>query len=766
MGSAGVGGQIVMTYSLGHVGGGTAGIISQLTVLFAVAGGVSCSAIRSRPTFVMGAALTLTASPLTVLSASPRLLRVSGSNETRRSISRARPVLAFSDGLSRGSGRHGEVSGLQQGGGGRDSDVPDLRRTHRRQPVRRARAEVQAAPAPGTHRAGVATAIFAMCVLLLAALDAPPATLVTAGFGVGVFGGCCLLSVWRPLAASMIALSVFSALQIAVIAQGHLWMLFQGAVVVALKVILFVLLIGGVQAGLRIRDIRRQTRTGDRKLVAAMIAATWSPASMLGLWVRHQEAAGLPGRRQARHRGRDAGVARSTGPRKFDAAWRPAHRRGTWYRLSHAFDGEPAAAEGGQNETNLPWLLRLRWGALAGQLLTIVFVRYVMRSPLPIASLFGLLAISLLTSVAWQLRPTGLVIRSSWLGAVMVLDVLLLTGLLYFTGGPINPFSFLYLVQIALAAVILRPRVDLGAGGAVAGGSACCSSGTSRWCWASRTPSTCGCTCTACGSRSASARRSSSTSCCAFAARSPSARAELQARATWWRGRSGWPRWRRWPPARRTSCRRRWHHRGGRQGAGARARAADGETGAASHVAEDVQLIRAQVERCRAILERMAPTPARARASGCAPATVDELVARLARGPARRGRVRADVDPRCPRCSLRVPPRAVAQALRGVLKNAQDASPAERRGRPDRRAARTAPSIRDRRSRRGHAARGAGARRRAVLHDQGAGRGMGLGLFLARAVVERLGGELRLDSERGPRHDARPCACRCRSARE
>jgi len=84
--------------------------------------------------------------------------------------------------------------------------------------------------------------------------------------------------------------------------------------------------------------------------------------------------------------------------------------------------GEPAAADGGQNETNLPWLLRLRWGALAGQLLTIVFVRYVMRSPIPIGSLFGLLAISLLTSVAWQLRPAGLVIRSSWLGATMVLD--------------------------------------------------------------------------------------------------------------------------------------------------------------------------------------------------------------------------------------------------------------------------------------------------------------------------------------------------------
>ncbi len=140
----------------------------------------------------------------------------------------------------------------------------------------------------------VATAIFSMCFLLLVSLDAPAPTLVTAGFGVGLFGGCCLLSAWRPLAASVIALSVFSALQIAVIAQGHLWMLFQGAVVVALKVILFVLLIGGVKAGLRIRDIRRQTHARDRKLVAAIMAATVAAGVVLGLWVRRHEADAYP----------------------------------------------------------------------------------------------------------------------------------------------------------------------------------------------------------------------------------------------------------------------------------------------------------------------------------------------------------------------------------------------------------------------------------------------------------------------------------------
>ena len=74
MGCAGVGGQVVMSYSLGHVGGGTAGIISQLTVLFAVAGGVLIFGDPIRPTFVAGAALTLAGVALTVLSASPRLL--------------------------------------------------------------------------------------------------------------------------------------------------------------------------------------------------------------------------------------------------------------------------------------------------------------------------------------------------------------------------------------------------------------------------------------------------------------------------------------------------------------------------------------------------------------------------------------------------------------------------------------------------------------------------------------------------------------------
>jgi drug/metabolite transporter (DMT)-like permease len=74
VGGAGVGGQIIMTSSLQHVGGATAGIISQLTVLFAVAFGAIVLGDRITVSFAIGGAMTLTGVALTVLSATPRLV--------------------------------------------------------------------------------------------------------------------------------------------------------------------------------------------------------------------------------------------------------------------------------------------------------------------------------------------------------------------------------------------------------------------------------------------------------------------------------------------------------------------------------------------------------------------------------------------------------------------------------------------------------------------------------------------------------------------
>ena len=49
-------------------------------------------------------------------------------------------------------------------------------------------------------------------------------------------------------------------------------------------------------------------------------------------------------------------------------------------------------------------------------------------------------------------------LREAHIGILVTLDLLLFSGLLDFTGGPENPFSFLYLIHLALAAHVLRPR--------------------------------------------------------------------------------------------------------------------------------------------------------------------------------------------------------------------------------------------------------------------------------------------------------------------
>jgi len=66
--------QLILSESLEHVSGTTAGIISQLTVLFAVAGGAVFLGDRLTPSFLVGGALTLSGVALTVLSTSPRFV--------------------------------------------------------------------------------------------------------------------------------------------------------------------------------------------------------------------------------------------------------------------------------------------------------------------------------------------------------------------------------------------------------------------------------------------------------------------------------------------------------------------------------------------------------------------------------------------------------------------------------------------------------------------------------------------------------------------
>ena len=109
-------------------------------------------------------------------------------------------------------------------------------------------------------------------------------------------------------------------------------------------------------------------------------------------------------------------------------------------------------------EISLDWLIRLRWGAAAGQVATIAVAWRVFHEPAPPARLVGLVLVLVLSNlllVALR-RPTAF--PRAWCGAALTLDTLLLTGLLHATGGASNPFSVLYLVYITLAAVVLGAR--------------------------------------------------------------------------------------------------------------------------------------------------------------------------------------------------------------------------------------------------------------------------------------------------------------------
>ena len=78
--------------------------------------------------------------------------------------------------------------------------------------------------------------------------------------------------------------------------------------------------------------------------------------------------------------------------------------------------------------------------------------------PLRSGLLLGLVCIIVATNVVLARRPAGSESSSALLGGVVGLDVATLTALLLLSGGASNPFSALYFVYVTLAAVLLGGR--------------------------------------------------------------------------------------------------------------------------------------------------------------------------------------------------------------------------------------------------------------------------------------------------------------------
>ena len=116
-----------------------------------------------------------------------------------------------------------------------------------------------------------------------------------------------------------------------------------------------------------------------------------------------------------------------------------------------------------RNALNAAWLIRLRWSAITGQVVVMIVTSLWLGLYIPIVPIALTIAAQLTVNlVASRIQCMGGPIRSGMIAASLIADLVALTIILYFIGGPHNPFCFLYLVYVALAAVVLKPNAAWG----------------------------------------------------------------------------------------------------------------------------------------------------------------------------------------------------------------------------------------------------------------------------------------------------------------
>ncbi len=109
--------------------------------------------------------------------------------------------------------------------------------------------------------------------------------------------------------------------------------------------------------------------------------------------------------------------------------------------------------------TSLQTLFWLRCLAIVGQSLTIVGVHWLLNMPLPLLPMLltvvFLVIVNIYTARRLRQAQQGRVISEGFLAAQLSVDIMALAILLYCSGGAFNPFVSLFLLPLAIAAAIL-----------------------------------------------------------------------------------------------------------------------------------------------------------------------------------------------------------------------------------------------------------------------------------------------------------------------
>jgi two-component system sensor histidine kinase RegB len=118
-----------------------------------------------------------------------------------------------------------------------------------------------------------------------------------------------------------------------------------------------------------------------------------------------------------------------------------------------------------RRHVRLDTILRLRWLAALGQLAAIFIVAQGLEFDVPVIPCVAIIAFSALVNLALQIAFNPMQrLEPIYAAALLALNIVELAGLLFLTGGLQNPFSFLFLAPVLISATALPVRFTIALG--------------------------------------------------------------------------------------------------------------------------------------------------------------------------------------------------------------------------------------------------------------------------------------------------------------